>query len=84
MVKLLTISTCWHTFRPVGAIHPGTGSMLPNQQPAATGAASGFPDVDMSHLSEEERILIENVMAKAQIDDPEITMRLVSNQQCKI
>lgn len=49
--------------------------MVQGQPGGATGAASGgpavFPDVDMSHLSEEERLLIESVMAKAQMEELE-------------
>lgn len=50
------------------------GGMMSAGQPAATSSgASGavFPDVDMSHLSEEERLLIESVMAKAQMEELE-------------
>ena len=38
---------------------------------AGASAGAGFPDVDMSHLSAEERMLIEGVMAKAhqQLED---------------
>lgn len=49
--------------------------MMQNQQTGSTGTASGgpavLPDVDMSHLSEEERLLIESVMAKAQMEELE-------------
>lgn len=40
---------------------------VPSMQATATGGV--FPDVDMSHLSEEERMLIESVMAKAQMEE---------------
>ena len=46
--------------------------MRPTGQQAAAqpgGQQPGFPDVDMSHLSEEERLLIESVMAKAQMEE---------------
>lgn len=52
------------------------------QQQSSSGVNSGsssgggvpgvFPDVDMSHLSEEERMLIESVMAKAQMEELEL------------
>ncbi|XP_059351813.1 uncharacterized protein LOC130689767 isoform X1 [Daphnia carinata] len=58
--------------------------MMPGQQSMAggssmqqasvnnTGVPGGvLPDVDMSHLSEEERLLIESVMAKAQMEELE-------------
>lgn len=35
----------------------------------AGGGGGVMPDVDMSHLSEEERMLIESVMAKAQMEE---------------
>lgn len=40
-----------------------------SQAAGAGGQQPGFPDVDMSHLSEEERLLIESVMAKAQMEE---------------
>jgi hypothetical protein len=54
-----------------------------HQQQSSSGVNSGssssgggvpgvFPDVDMSHLSEEERMLIESVMAKAQMEELEL------------
>ena len=73
---------------PSGGIRPGLGpqsSMIPTQMAAgaAVAGAPGFPDVDMSHLSAEERMLIEGVMAKAhqQLDETEErkkTMRSVT------
>ncbi len=55
---------------PVGSssIHGGA--------PSSVSAPAGvFPDVDMSHLSEEERLLIESVMAKAQMEELEQSVK---------
>lgn len=48
------------------------GGVMMGQQGAASSAGPGFPEVDMSHLSEEERMLIESVMAKAQMEEMEL------------
>lgn len=49
---------------------------------ASTAAGPGvFPDVDMSHLSEEERLLIESVMAKAQMEELEPTAKSATNSR---
>ena len=65
--------------------------MIPTQMaPGAAGAgAPGFPDVDMSHLSAEERMLIEGVMAKAhqqldETDERKTTIRSVTIKQIPI
>lgn len=62
-------------------VRPGGGNTMVGPQPGMmsgmqqssvnAGAAAGgvYPDVDMSHLSEEERMLIESVMAKAQMEE---------------
>lgn len=42
---------------------------------SATNAPGAFPDVDMSHLSEEERMLIESVMAKAQMEELDASVK---------
>ena len=52
----------------MGPTSMGPTSMGPT--PAGpTPAGPGFPDVDLSHLSEEERALIESVMMKAQMEE---------------
>ena len=49
---------------PLGSSGPsGAGPAAP------PGPAGAFPDVDLSHLSEEERALIESVMMKAQMEE---------------
>lgn len=55
-------------------IRPGGGiglhqQQVPLSQTVAVGGGGVMPDVDMSHLSEEERMLIESVMAKAQMEE---------------
>lgn len=48
---------------------PGPGSLLGHPSPAppaATGGTTPIPDVDLSHLSAEERAMIESVMMRAQ------------------
>ncbi len=60
-----------------------------HQQSSSSGVNSGsssgvpgvFPDVDMSHLSEEERMLIESVMAKAQMEELELEQSVASKPQ---
>lgn len=55
-----------------GSIRPGmapqgSGFTGPSVASAAASSSSAeFPEVDLSHLSEEERALIESVMVKAQ------------------
>ena len=75
-IFLLQLKKCFYLCVCLGMIRPG--QMMAGQQPgsihppAPSGAAPGvFPDVDMSHLSEEERMLIESVMAKAQMEELE-------------
>ena len=50
---------------------PQSGMIMQQQHPSPAAAAPPgiYPDVDMSHLSEEERMLIESVMAKAQMEE---------------
>lgn len=53
------------------------GAGLSMQQASSSVNSAGvpggvLPDVDMSHLSEEERMLIESVMAKAQMAELEL------------
>lgn len=49
---------------------PQSGMMMQQHPSPAAAAPTGiYPDVDMSHLSEEERMLIESVMAKAQMEE---------------
>ena len=73
---------------PAGGIRPGLGpqsSMIQPQMATSTAGAGapGFPDVDMSHLSAEERMMIEGVMAKAhqqldETDERKAAMRSVA------
>ena len=63
------------------------GSSIQHQQSSSSsgvvnsGVPGVFPDVDMSHLSEEERMLIESVMAKAQMEELELEQSVVSKPQ---
>ncbi|XP_046456940.1 uncharacterized protein LOC124204006 isoform X4 [Daphnia pulex] len=53
--------------------HQQQSSSGVNSGSSSSGGVPGvFPDVDMSHLSEEERMLIESVMAKAQMEELEL------------
>lgn len=54
------------------------GSSMQQTSVNNTGVPGGvLPDVDMSHLSEEERMLIESVMAKAQMEELELEQSVV-------
>lgn len=53
--------------------HQQSSSGVNSGSSSSGGGVPGvFPDVDMSHLSEEERMLIESVMAKAQMEELEL------------
>ena len=51
---------------------------MQQQSMGASGGGAVYPDVDMSHLSEEERMLIESVMAKAQMEEMEAKQQLAA------
>lgn len=54
----------------MGPQQQSSGMMQHQQQHQQLANPAGmYPDVDMSHLSEEERMLIESVMAKAQMEE---------------
>jgi hypothetical protein len=52
--------------------HQQSSSGVNSGSSSGGGVPGVFPDVDMSHLSEEERMLIESVMAKAQMEELEL------------
>ena len=66
-------------------IRPGGVGLQQQQQVPSLQTVGGgggvVPDVDMSHLSEEERMLIESVMAKAQMEELDLKQQQQQQQQ---
>jgi len=69
--------------RPGGTgLHQQQQQQVPSLQSVGGGGGGGVvPDVDMSHLSEEERMLIESVMAKAQMEELDLKQQQQQQQQ---